>query len=340
MDYKESGVDIKAGYEVVSRVKKLASSTNIKGVLGGIGHFGAFFEIAKDEYKEPVLVSGTDGVGTKLKIAFMADKHDTIGIDAVAMSVNDVVCCGAKPLFFLDYLALNKVDPDIVEQILSGIAEGCRQAGCALIGGETAEMSDLYGKSEYDIAGFCVGVVEKSKIVDGSKVAKGDRLIALPSTGLHSNGFSLARKVIFEMAGLNVESGVDGFDRSIGEELLVPTKIYVKAALSVFDSFDISAVAHITGGGLPENVGRLLKDGLCAKIDPSSWTVPKIFKLIAEKGEIEQDEMFNVFNMGIGMVFAVREKDEMRVVEKLKSLGEKPFVIGTIEQGEKKVIIK
>ena len=229
MDYKESGVDIKAGYEVVSRVKKLAASTNIKGVLGGIGHFGAFFEIAKDDYKEPVLVSGTDGVGTKLKIAFMSDKHDTIGIDAVAMSVNDVVCCGAKPLFFLDYLALNKVDPDIVEQILSGIAEGCRQAGCALIGGETAEMSDLYGKSEYDIAGFCVGVVEKSKIVDGSKVAKGDKLIALPSSGLHSNGFSLARKVIFETAGLNVESKVDGFDRNIGEELLVPTKIYVKA---------------------------------------------------------------------------------------------------------------
>ncbi len=340
MDYKESGVDIKAGYEVVDRVKKLAASTKVKGVLGGIGHFGAFFEIAKNDYKEPVLVSGTDGVGTKLKIAFMADRHDTIGIDAVAMSVNDVVCCGAKPLFFLDYLALNKVVPDVVEQILSGIAEGCRQGGCALIGGETAEMSDLYGKNEYDIAGFCVGIVEKSKIVDGSSVSKGDRLIALPSSGLHSNGFSLARKVVFEMAGYNVESRIEGFDRSIGEELLVPTKIYVKTALEVLNSFDVSAVAHITGGGLPENVGRLLKDGLCARIDASSWTVPKIFKLIEEKGEIKRGEMYNVFNMGVGMVFSVREKDEKAVLEKLRFLGEKPFVIGSIEQGEKKVIIK
>ncbi len=340
MDYKESGVDIKAGYEVVDRVKKLAASTKIKGVLGGIGHFGAFFEIANNEYKEPVLVSGTDGVGTKLKIAFMADKHDTIGIDAVAMSVNDVVCCGAKPLFFLDYLALNKVVPDAVEQILSGVAEGCRQSDCALIGGETAEMSDLYGKNEYDIAGFCVGIVEKSKIVDGSKVSKGDKLIALPSSGLHSNGFSLARKVVFEMAGYNVESRAEGFEKSIGDELLVPTRIYVKTALEIFKSFDVSAVAHITGGGLPENVGRLLKDGLCARIDASSWPVPRIFNLIEEKGEISREEMYNVFNMGVGMVFAVREKDEKAALEKLRSLGEKPFVIGSIEQGEKKVIIK
>ena len=340
MDYKESGVDIRAGYEVVDRVKKLAASTKVKGVLGGIGHFGAFFEIAKEEYKEPVLVSGTDGVGTKLKLAFMADRHDTIGIDAVAMSVNDVVCCGAKPLFFLDYLALNKVVPEVVEQILAGIAEGCRQAECALIGGETAEMGDLYGKNEYDIAGFCVGIAEKSKIVDASKISKGDKLIALPSSGLHSNGFSLARKVIFEMAGYNVESKVEGFDRSIGEELLVPTKIYVKTALEVFKSFDVSAVAHITGGGLPENVGRLLKDGLCARIDASSWAVPKLFGLIEEKGEIEREEMYNVFNMGVGMVFAVREKDEAPVLEKLRALGEKPFVIGSIEQGEKRVIIK
>ncbi len=333
MDYKKAGVDIEAGYEVVSRVKKMAKSTFIKGVVGDIGSFGGLFQIDKNEYKEPVLVSGTDGVGTKIKIAFLTDKHDTIGIDAVAMCVNDVIVLGAKPLFFLDYLALNKVEPDKVEQILKGITEGCLQSGCALIGGETAEMSDLYGKDEYDIAGFCVGIVEKSKIIDGSKIAVGDKLIGIASSGLHSNGYTLARKVLLDMAKLDVKS-------DLGKEILKPTKIYVKPILELIKEFDILGMAHITGGGLPENVARILPKGTDAVFDPSTWKIPSIFELIEEKGNIARSEMFKAFNMGIGMVLAVKGPIAGPVIKKLESLGEKAYLIGDVVSGSGKVVIK
>lgn len=339
MDYKQSGVDIKAGYEVVNRVKKLAKSTFTKGVLGDIGFFSGLFQIDKNEYTEPVLVSGTDGVGTKLKIAFMAKNHKTIGIDLVAMSVNDVVVVGAKPLFFLDYLALNKVDPDITEEILTGIANGCSRSGCALIGGETAEMSDLYGKDEYDLAGFCVGIIEKSKIIDGSKIQTGDKLIGIASSGLHSNGYTLARKVLFDMAKLNVNSKAAGIQGTLGEQLLTPTRIYVKPILELLKEFEILGMAHITGGGLIENVARFLPEGTDAVIDSAIWEKPMIFSLIQEKGKISNHEMFNVFNMGIGMVLAVKENIADKVIKKLSDLGEKAYLIGEIKKGSSNVKI-
>lgn len=338
--YKQSGVNIKAGYEVVSRVKKLAKKTFTKGVLGDIGYFGGLFQLDKNEYNNPVLVSGTDGVGTKLKIAFMAESHKTIGIDLVAMSVNDVVVLGAKPLFFLDYLALNKVDPDIVEEILFGISNGCRESGCALIGGETAEMSDLYGKNEYDLAGFCVGIVEKSKIIDGSKIKIGDTLIGIASSGLHSNGYTLARKVLFDTAKLKINSKVSGLKTSLGKELLMPTKIYVKPILELLNQFEILGIAHITGGGLIENAARFLPPGTNAEIDSSTWKKPAIFSLIQKNGNITQDEMFNVFNMGIGMVMSVRPNIAGRVLKRLSELGEKAYLIGEIKKGNREVIIK
>ncbi len=339
MDYKQSGVDIEAGYEVVSRVKKLARSTFTKGVLGDIGSFGGLFQIDKSEYDEPVLVSGTDGVGTKIKIAFQTGIHNTIGIDAVAMSVNDVVVLGAKPLFFLDYLAFNKVDPELAEQILSGLAEGCRQAGCALIGGETAEMGDLYGKEEYDIAGFCVGIVDKKKIIDGSKVKTGDKLIGIASNGLHSNGYTLARKVLIEMAGLDLNATLKGFDLPIGQVLLRPTKIYVKTILDLIANFEIKGMAHITGGGLPENAARFLPKDCDAIITGSSWPKPQIFSLIAQKGSIAEQEMYKAFNMGIGMVIAVAPDMVDGIISRLKSLNEEAYLIGEIGKGSGKVII-
>jgi phosphoribosylformylglycinamidine cyclo-ligase len=340
MDYKQSGVDIEAGYEVVNRVKKLSRSTFTKGVLGDIGSFGGLFQIDKDEYKEPVLVSGTDGVGTKLKIAFMTGKHDTIGIDAVAMSVNDIVVLGAKPLFFLDYLAFNKVDPNLAEQILTGIAEGCRQSGASLIGGETAEMGDLYGKGEYDIAGFAVGIVEKSKIIDGTKISAGDKLIGIASSGLHSNGYTLARKMIFDMAGYKADTKVEELGTTAGDAMLVPTKIYVKPILSLIGEFEIKGMAHITGGGLPENVARFLPKDCDAFFDTSKWPLPAIFALMQEKGKIARDEMYKAFNMGLGMVLAVDAKIADAVVRKLNQLGEKAYAAGEIVSGSRKVVIK
>lgn len=340
MDYKQSGVDIKAGYEVINRVKKLAKKTFTKGVLGDIGYFGGLFQLDKNEYRNPVLVSGTDGVGTKLKIAFMAKSHKTIGIDLVAMSVNDVVVLGAKPLFFLDYLALNKVDPNIVEEILFGISCGCKESGCALIGGETAEMSDLYGKNEYDLAGFCVGIVEKSKIIDGSKIKVGDKLIGIASSGLHSNGYTLARKVLFDIAKLKTTSKLPGLKTNLGKEILKPTKIYVNQILELLKHFEILGMAHITGGGLIENAARFLPKGTNAEIDSSAWKKPEIFSLIQEKGNIAQDEMFKVFNMGIGMVLAVRPNIVDNVIDNLFKLGEKAYLIGEIKKGNREVIIK
>ncbi len=334
VSYKDSGVDIDAGYEVVRRVKRLAKSTNIKGVLGEIGLFGGCFEIDKKGYKNPVLVSGTDGVGTKVKIAFDMNKHDTVGIDLVAMNADDVACLGAKPLFFLDYIACNKVDPDIIEELLKGMAEGCRQAGCALIGGETAEMSDLYGKGEYDLAGFAVGIVDKKKIINGSGVKSGDDIIGLPSSGLHSNGYTLARKVLFDVAGLNVNSKVDGLDVTVGEALLEPTIIYSKTILKVIDKIKVKAIAHITGGGLPENVARVLPKGTKAVFDSSSWKAPKIFDVIKRYGNIGDAEMFKAFNMGIGMVLVVDKKDSAKAAKLAGGL-----VIGEIQKGGREVEI-
>lgn len=334
ISYKGSGVDIDAGYEVVRRVKKLAKSTAIKGVLGEIGLFGGCFEIDKKKFKEPVLVSGTDGVGTKVKIAFDMNRHDTIGIDLVAMNADDVVCLGAKPLFFLDYIACNRINPDVVEELLKGMAEGCCQAGCALIGGETAEMSDLYEKGEYDLAGFAVGVVEKKKIIDGRSVKVGDAIIGLPSSGLHSNGYTLARKVLFEVARLNIGSRVSGLDMTVGEALLVPTIIYSKTILKVIDKIKVKAIAHITGGGLPENVGRILPRGTKAVFKSTSWKVPKIFNIIKSCGNIDQSEMFKAFNMGIGMVLIVSKKDAEKAAKSSKGI-----VIGEIRPGNREVEI-
>jgi len=334
VNYKQSGVDIEAGYEVVRRVKKLAKSTNIKGVLGEIGLFGGCFEIDKKKYRQPVLVSGTDGVGTKVKIAFDMNKHDTVGIDLVAMNADDVACLGAKPLFFLDYIACNKIEADIVGKLLEGMAEGCRQAGCALIGGETAEMSDLYRKGEYDLAGFAVGIVDKKKIINGSKIKASDVLIGLPSSGLHSNGYTLARKVLFDVAKLNVKSRVKGLNVTIGEALLKPTIIYSKTILKVIDKINVKAIAHITGGGLPENVGRVLPNVTKAEFYSASWKVPKIFDVIKECGNIPNAEMFKAFNMGIGMVLVVDRKDAASTAKLSKGI-----VIGQIKPGSGQVEI-
>ena len=332
--YEQSGVDIEAGYEVIKRVKKLAKTTNIKGVLGEIGLFGGCFEIDKKNYKAPVLVSGTDGVGTKVKIAFDMNKHDTVGIDLVAMNADDVACLGARPLFFLDYIACNKVVPDIIEQILKGMAEGCRQAGCALIGGETAEMSDLYGKGEYDLAGFAVGIVDKKNIINGKNIKIGDMIIGLPSSGLHSNGYTLARKVLFGSAGFDINSHVSGLSVSIGEALLEPTIIYAKTIQKVIDKIKIKGIAHITGGGLPENVGRILPKGTRAVIDSSAWKTPKIFSVIKERGNIADNEMFKAFNMGIGMTMVADRKDAHAAAKLSKGI-----IIGEIKEGSGEVEI-
>lgn len=332
--YKDSGVDIDAGYEVVRRVKKLAKSTFTKGVLGEIGLFGGCFEIDKVKYKNPVLVSGTDGVGTKVKIAFDMNKHDTVGIDLVAMNADDVVCLGAKPLFFLDYIACNKIDPDVIEKILEGMAEGCRQAGCALIGGETAEMSDLYTVGEYDLAGFAVGIVDKKKMLNGSGIKIGDKLIGLASTGLHSNGYTLARNVLFRSAGLKIDSKAEGLSGTIGEALLVPTRIYSKLILKTIDKAQVKGIAHITGGGLPENVARILPKGTKAVFRSSSWDVPAIFSVIQRYGNIALPEMYKAFNMGIGMVLAADKKIAAKI-EKLTG----GTVIGEVMKGSQEVEI-
>lgn len=339
MDYKQAGVDIEAGYEVVNRVKKLSKSTFNKYVLGDIGSFGGLFQLDKSLYNDPVLVSGTDGVGTKLKVAFMMDKHDTVGIDAVAMCVNDIAVLGAKPLFFLDYLAFNKVDPNLAEQILIGIVEGCKMSDAVLIGGETAEMSDMYAKGEYDIAGFAVGIVEKSKIIDGSKISVGDRIIGIASSGLHSNGFTLARKVLFEEAKLTVDFFLPELGKTLGEELLTPTKIYVKTILSFINEVEVLGLAHITGGGLYENVARILPKNVDAKIQPNLWKQHKIFNLIQQKGNIADKEMYKTFNMGLGLVAVVKQKDVDKTLSLLKDLGESAYEIGEIVPGSQQVKI-
>ncbi len=331
--YEEAGVSVEAGYEVVRRIKSHVNRTKRPGVMGGIGGFGGLFDLASLGYKEPVLISGTDGVGTKLMVAKMMNKHDTIGIDCVAMCVNDIAAQGAEPLFFLDYIACGKNDPALLEQVVAGVADGCVQAEAGLIGGETAEMPGMYDEDEYDLAGFAVGVAERSNIVDGSTIAAGDVLIGLPSSGVHSNGFSLVRKALFEEAGLDVNTKLDELDgKTVGEVLLEPTRIYVKALKPLFAEHLIKGVAHITGGGFIENIPRMYADDLAAKIDTNSWKVPPIFGVIENAGKVAHAEMFNVFNMGIGMVLAVDAQKADDALRILSEHNEAAYVIGSMIQ--------
>ena len=337
--YEASGVNLEAGYEVVSRIKKHVASTVRPGSMGNIGAFGGMFDLGSLGYEHPILVSGTDGVGTKLKIAFSMEKHDTIGIDAVAMCVNDVLAQGAKPLVFLDYVAVGKNIPEVVEAIVSGVAEGCRQAGCALVGGETAEMPGMYSQGEYDIAGFTVGAVEKSKLIDCSKVKPGDLLIGIASSGVHSNGFSLVRKIVSDQ-DLEFDLKYEGTgDQTLGEMLLTPTKIYIKQVHKVLDEIDVHGIAHITGGGFDENIPRILKEGQGVEIEEGSWEILPVFQLLEKYGKVPHREMFNIFNMGIGMVLAVNAEDASRAIEILTAAGEKASVIGKIVEGEGVTIV-
>lgn len=333
-DYEKAGVSLEAGYEVVRRIRKQVASTRRTGVMGGIGAFGGLFDLSALHLKEPVLVSGTDGVGTKLKLAFALDRHDTIGVDAVAMCVNDVLAQGAEPLFFLDYVAQGKTRPEVVEAIVSGVAEGCRQAGCALIGGETAEMPGMYPEGEYDLAGFAVGAVEKSRLIDGSKVAVGDALLGIASSGLHSNGFSLVRKIIrdneLELDKVYPELSET---RTLGQTALTPTRIYVRPVREVIDRCGVHGIAHITGGGFDENLPRILHDGQGALVREGTWTVPPIFPFLERHGGIPHREMFNIFNMGIGMVLALDPSEAAAAIGLLSRAGETAAVIGEVVAG-------
>ncbi|USG66401.1 phosphoribosylformylglycinamidine cyclo-ligase [Brevibacillus ruminantium] len=335
--YKQAGVDIEAGNQAVERMKKHVKRTFRPEVLTDLGGFGALFRLDTSKYKKPVLVSGTDGVGTKLKLAFAMDKHDTIGIDAVAMCVNDVVVQGAEPLFFLDYLACDKVIPEKIEAIVKGIADGCAQAGCSLIGGETAEMPGMYAEGEYDIAGFTVGVADEDKLITGATVQPGDVLLGIASSGVHSNGFSLVRKVLLADRGLSLTEHVEALGKSLGEELLTPTRIYVKQILALLEAVRVKAMAHITGGGFTENIPRVLPEGTEAVVDLGSWPVLPIFTLVQEAGNISMEDMYRTFNMGIGMVVVVAQEDAQRAMETLKQQGEQVYQIGSIRTGERKV---
>jgi len=337
LTYRSAGVDIGAGDVAVRRIRRLAASTTRPEVLGGIGAFASFVSLPAG-YREPVLVSSTDGVGTKLKVAFLADRHDTVGIDLVAMGVNDVLVHGAEPLYFLDYLAVHRVDPARVEAIVSGVAEGCRRAGCALVGGETAEMNEIYAPGEYDLAGFAVGVVEKSDIVTGSEVRPGDRVLGLASSGLHSNGYTLARQVIFERLGLTPGDRVPALGRSVADELLEPTRIYVKPVLALLKTVPVLAMAHVTGGGVSLNLPRVLPEGCQAVIDPRAWPVPPIFRIIQEAGRVEDAEMRRTFNMGLGYLLVVRPGDAARAAQTLSAAGERVFDVGEIRAGARSVV--
>ena len=334
--YKKAGVDVTAGYKAVELMKSHIARTMTANVLTDIGGFGGLYALDVAGMQQPVLVSGTDGVGTKLKIAFLMDKHTTIGIDCVAMCVNDIICCGAKPQFFLDYIALGKNVPEKVASIVSGVAEGCVQSGCALVGGETAEMPGFYPVDEYDMAGFSVGMVDKEKMIDGTTIKPGDALIGVASSGVHSNGYSLVRKTL----GINEKSVrryIDEFGKSLGEELLTPTKIYVKAIQSLIGKVDVKGISHITGGGFYENVPRMLPEGIVAKIEKKAVPVPPVFDLIAKTGKIPERDMYNTFNMGAGLVLAVAAEDVSRAVAAISAAGETAFVIGECAAGDKGV---
>ena len=334
LTYKDAGVDIEAGEETVDKVKADVESTFSDEVLTGLGGFGALFAPDLSSYQEPVFVSGTDGVGTKLKVAFKANQHDSVGIDLVAMCANDILAQGAKPLFFLDYLATGKLNPDAAAEVVKGIAAGCKQAGCALIGGETAEMPDFYSAGEYDIAGFVVGVVDRKDIITGENIKAGNKIIGLASNGIHSNGYSLVRKVFFELKGYDVEQEITELDLTLGQELLKPTKIYVKSVLEILDNCQVNGIAHITGGGLIENLPRVLPEDTQAVIDSSSWERPEIFNLMQEYGEIEDKEMYRTFNMGIGMTLVVPDQEVEQVMELAADLGEEAYLIGEVKSGE------
>lgn len=335
--YAQAGVDITAGYKAVELMKQHIAKTMTAGAISDIGGFGGLFELDLEGIEKPILVSGTDGVGTKLKLAFLLNKHNTVGIDCVAMCVNDIICCGAKPLYFLDYIACGKNVPEKIAEIVEGVAQGCVLSGAALIGGETAEMPGFYPEDEYDLAGYSTGVVDKSKIIDNSKMQEGDVIIALPSSGVHSNGFSLVRK-IFDVENNDITSPVDDLDgKSIGETLLTPTKIYVKPVLELVKNVEVKAISHITGGGFYENIPRSIPDGLCAKISESSVKTLPIFKLIAKQGQISKHDMFNTFNMGVGMSIIVNEKEVNNALDILHSNGEDAYLIGEIIKGEEKI---
>lgn len=328
--YKDAGVDIDAGNAFVRMIKPLVKATSRPEVIADIGGFGGLFSLNTAKYKHPVLVSGTDGVGTKLKIAFMTDRHDTVGIDLVAMCVNDIVVQGAEPLFFLDYLATGHLLPEKAAEIVKGISNGCVQAGCALIGGETAEMPGFYSDDEYDLAGFTVGVVDRDRLIDGSSITVGDRLIGISSSGLHSNGYSLARKVIFDRMGLNTDSLLPGLGKTVADELLTPTRIYVKSVLNLLRDFTINGIAHITGGGLLENIPRVLPSSCKALLDRTAWEIPAVFRFLQEGGSINEEEMLRTFNCGIGMVLVVPEKEADDILIRLSGLSETAFLIGEV----------
>ena len=336
--YRAAGVDITAGYQAVELMKQHVARTKTAGVCSAVGGFGGLFQPDLTGISKPILVSGTDGVGTKLKLAFLLDKHDTVGIDCVAMCVNDVLCCGAKPLFFLDYIAVGKNVPQRVADIVSGVAEGCVQSGCALIGGETAEMPGFYDEDEYDLAGFCVGLADGDALIDGSTVCPGDVIIGLPSSGIHSNGYSLVRKV-FDVEHINLNQDNDILGTTLGEALLAPTKIYVSAILALKEQVKIKALSHITGGGFYENIPRSLPEGCCAKIQKSLLKIPPIFRLLQQQGDIPERDMFNTFNMGIGMTAVISKEEAALALQTLRAAGEEAYIIGEIAAGEKGVEI-
>ena len=337
--YKDAGVDITLADEIVKEIKPLISKTSIPGVIGGIGGFGGLFSLTSQKYKEPVLVSSTDGVGTKLKIAFALDKHISVGMDLVAMCVNDIVTYGAKPLFFLDYISMGKLSKKVTVDLIKGVTEGCKMANCALLGGETAEMPGFYPEGEYDLAGFAVGIVEKSKIIDGRKIKEGDLVIGIASNGLHSNGFSLVRKVLLKEKQYKMEEKISSLKESLGEELLKPTRIYVQPLLYLLKKYKILGIAHITGGGILENIPRILPEGVSVQINQKSWLKPPIFSLIQKEGKISDEEMYLTFNMGIGMIIIVSNDEALKIKEELKKIDYTSYIIGEVIKGNKQVII-
>ena len=337
LTYKDAGVDIEAGEETVDKVKQDVEATFTDEVLTGLGGFGALFAPDLSAYEEPVFVSGTDGVGTKLKVAFRAGKHDSVGIDLVAMCVNDILAQGAKPLFFLDYLATGKLDPNAAAEVVKGITTGCQEAGCALIGGETAEMPDFYGAGEYDMAGFVVGIADRSQVMTGEEIEPGDKIIGLSSNGIHSNGYSLVRKIFFDLHDYSVEDEFAELDGTLGTELLKPTKIYVKSVLAILANHQVNGIAHITGGGLRENLPRVLPEGTKAVVDTGNWTEPRIFSLIQDYGEVASEEMYRTFNMGIGMTLIAPQAEVEGIIKRAEEFGEEAQVIGEVVEGENKV---
>jgi len=340
LTYREAGVDIDAGNKAVDLMKKHVRSTYRPEVLGDIGGFGGLFALDIVKYRQPVLVSGTDGVGTKLCVAFMADKHDTIGQDAVAMCVNDILVQGAEPLFFLDYLAVGKLEPEKVAAIVSGIAGACLESGCSLIGGETAEMASFYKNGEYDIGGFAVGVAERSKLITGEKIKPGDVLIGLPSSGLHSNGYSLVRKICFDLKQFAIDQAIPELGKTIGEELLIPTKLYPKVCLPLIEKFEIQGMVHITGGGFYENIPRVLPEGCGVEVNTEAWPKPRIFELLQQWGNVAWPEMYRTFNMGIGMILVVPQSEVTGIQEDLTTRGEASYVIGHVTAGPKEAVLK